>query len=242
MKTAVITGSSRGIGRAVALRFAREGCNVVINCAKSAEELRETLKDIEAMGARAVGIQADVSAAGECERLVGAALESFGAIDILVNNAGRSFIGLLSDMKPDEIAAVVETNLLSAMYCSRLCVPGMVRRKRGVIINISSMWGIVGASCETVYSGAKGGLNAFTKALAKELGPSGVRVNAISCGVIKTGMNAFLSAEEASGLAEQIPLSRFGTGLEVAEAAAFLASDAAAYITGQILGVDGGMP
>ena len=240
MKTAVITGSSRGIGRAIALRFAREGYSVVINCAKSADELGKTLNDIEAMGVRAIGIQADVSAAAECERLIGAALESFGAIDILVNNAGRSFIGLLSDMNPDEIASVVGANLLSAMYCSRFCVPGMVRRKHGVIINISSMWGTAGASCEAVYSGAKGGLNAFTKALAKELGPSGVRVNAISCGVIKTGMNAFLSAEEALHLAEQIPLSRFGTDLEVAEAAAFLASDAAAYITGQILGVDGG--
>jgi len=241
MRTAVITGSSRGIGRAIAFRLAHDGCNIVVNCSRSGDELEETIAAIERIGVRAIGVQADVSEPSGCDRLIGAALERFGSIDVLVNNAGRAHVGLFSDMRPEEIADVVSVNLLSAMYCARLCVPVMVRRRHGSIINISSMWGSAGASCEAVYSGAKGGVNAFTKALAKELGPSGVRVNAISCGVIDTGMNAFLSPQEADGLAEQIPLSRFGSAAEVAEAAAFLASDAASYVTGQILGVDGGM-
>lgn len=241
VKTVLITGSSRGIGRAIALKFAKDGCNLVLNCSKSQAELDAVLVEVESLGACAVGILADVSVYSECERMVHAALEHFGQIDILVNNAGSAHIGLFADMTPGDISKTLDSNLLSAINCSHLVVPQMVQRKSGVIVNISSMWGSVGASCEVVYSSAKGGLNTFTKALAKELGPSGIRVNAISCGVIETGMNAFLSAEETADLVDQIPLSRFGTPQEIAEVVAFLASDSASYITGQIIAVDGGV-
>ncbi|MCL2616020.1 MAG: glucose 1-dehydrogenase [Defluviitaleaceae bacterium] len=241
MKTAVITGSSRGIGRAVALRFAQDGYNITLNCTKSSRELHETLEAIQSLGTQAIAIQADVSAYKECEKLINAAQCHFGDIDVLVNNAGISHVGLFQAMSSATIAAVLNTNLLSAIYCAHLCVPGMIRSQQGCIINISSIWGNVGASCEAVYSSAKGGLNTFTKALAKELGPSGIRVNALSCGVIQTDMNAFLRPQEAANLTDTIPLSRFGTAQEVAAAAAFLASTQASYITGQILGVDGGI-
>ena len=240
MKTIMITGSSRGIGRAIALKFAKDGYNLVLNCSRSHSELDTVLAEIKALGASAIGIVADVSDYSECERMVYAALEHFGQIDILVNNVGSSYIGLFTDMKPQDLTKNLNTNLLSALNCAHLIVPQMMRRKQGVIVNISSVWGSAGASCEVVYSSAKGGLNTFTKALAKELGPSGIRVNAISCGAIKTSMNACLSAQETADLVEQIPLSRFGTPEEVAEVAAFLSSSSASYITGQIIGADGG--
>jgi len=241
VKTVLITGSSRGIGRAIALKFAKDGCNLVLNCSKSQAELDAVLTKAESAGASAIGIIADVSVYSECEEMVRAALERFGQIDILVNNAGCAYVGLFTDMRPDEISKIININLLSALNCAHLVVPQMVRRKQGTIINISSMWGNVGASCEIVYSSAKGGINTFTKALAKELGPSGIRVNAVSCGVIETGMNAFLSEQEAADLVEQIPLSRFGTPQEIAEVVAFLAGDSASYITGQIIAADGGV-
>ena len=241
VRTVLITGSSRGIGRAIALKFAKDGCNLVLNCSKNKEELNAVLAEIESFGVCAIGIIADVSVYSECERMVSAALERFGQIDILVNNAGSAYVGLFTDMSPEQISKTLGSNQLSAINCSHLVVPQMVQRKSGAIVNISSMWGSVGASCEVVYSSAKGGLDTFTKALAKELGPSGIRVNAVSCGVIETGMNAFLSAEETAGLADQIPLSRFGTPQEIAEVVAFLASDSASYITGQIIAVDGGV-
>ena len=241
MKTVMITGSSRGIGRAIAQKFAKDGCNLVLNCSKSQDELDAAVAEAESLGARAFGILADVSLYSECERMMHAAFERFGQVDILINNAGSSYVRLFADMPPDEFSKVLNNNLLSAINCSHLVIPQMVRRKCGAIVNISSMWGSVGASCEVVYSASKGGLNTFTKALAKELGPSGVRVNAVSCGVIDTGMNAFLSAQEAADLAEQIPLSRFGTSQEIAEVVAFLASNSASYITGQIIAADGGI-
>ena len=240
-KVTLVTGAARGIGKAIALKFAEHGANVAFTDL----QMDETALDVEAAlasyGVKAKAFASNAADFADTHKVVEEIHKAFGKIDVLVNNAGRSYVGLFSEMKPEEVAGVISVNLLSTMYCSRLCVPQMVRRCRGSIINISSMWGISGASCEAVYSGAKGGINAFTKALARELGPSSVRVNAISCGVIETGMNSFLSDQEAADLAHRVPLSRFGTAAEVAEAAAFLASDSASYITGQILGVDGGM-
>ena len=238
-KNVVVTGSSRGIGRAIALEFARRGCRVALNCAKSIEEMEQTLGQVRRHSPESIGIVANVAEYGQAARLVQEAQAAFGHLDILVNNAGREHVGLFGDMLPEEITDVLGTNLLSAVNCSHAAVPEMLRRHSGCIINISSFWGVYGASCESVYSAAKGGLNAFTMALAKELGPSGIRVNAIACGLISTQMNDFLSEEEEEELKARIPLSRFGTPQEVAQLAAFLAGEAAAYLSGQVIQLDG---
>lgn len=163
-----------------------------------------------------------------------------GKIDILVNNAGISHIGLFMDITIEEIEKVINTNLLGAIYLTNQVIKDMISRKSGNIINISSMWGDVGASCEVLYSAAKGGLNSFTKALAKEVAPSNIRVNAISPGVINTKMNSFLGEEDKKSLEEEIPLGRFGESSEIGEIAVFLSSEASSYITGQIIRADGG--
>ena len=179
----------------------------------------------------------DVSDYDECKK----AFEKIGDIDILINNAGVSYLGLFTDMAPDEWKRVIDVNLISVMNCTHLALPSMIRKKSGVIINISSMWGERGASCEAVYSAAKGGINAFTKAIAKEAGPSGIRVNAVACGVIETKMNEWISREERQVLMDEISLERFGLPEEIAETVLFLASDSASYINGQIITADGGM-
>ena len=240
-KTVLITGSSRGIGRAIALAFGRNGCNIVLNASKSIEQLEETKALLEKEGVPVLAVLADVSDYEACQEVFRKIEARFASVDILVNNAGISHIGLFTDMTPDEWKRVLAVNLESAFNCTHLAVPAMVRKKNGVILNISSMWGEVGASCEAVYSAAKGGLNAFTRAMAKELGPSHIRVNAISCGVIDTEMNACFSEEERLSLAEEIPLMRFGRPEEVGELAVFLASEKAAFLTGKILTLDGGM-
>ena len=240
-KTVLVTGSSRGIGKAIALAFGRIGCKVVLNAAKSAAQLEETRALLEGEGIPTLAVLADVSDYASCERLFAETEKSFGAVDILINNAGISYIGLFTDMTPKKWQRVLDVNLGSVLNCTRLAVPAMVRKKSGVILNISSMWGEVGASCEAVYSASKGGVNAFTKAMAKELAPSGIRVNAISCGVIDTEMNACFTPEERQALAEEIPLLRFGQPEEVADLAVFLASKKAAFLTGKVLTLDGGM-
>lgn len=240
-KTVLVTGSSRGIGKAIALAFGRAGYNIVLNAAKSAAQLEEVRACLEGEGIPALAVLADVSDYASCERLFRETEKCFGAVDILINNAGISYIGLFTDMTPTEWRRVLDVNLGSVLNCTRLAVPAMVRQKSGVILNISSMWGEVGASCEAVYSASKGGVNAFTRAMAKELAPSGIRVNAISCGVIDTEMNACFTQEERRALAEEIPLLRFGRPDEVADLAIFLASQRAAFLTGKILTLDGGM-
>lgn len=205
-KTVLITGASRGIGRAIACAFAREGCRLVINCSHSekellalADELRETCH-VDVL--TSIG---DVSDYAYMEQLFSQSEARFGGVDILVNNAGISHIGLLEDMTIDEWNRIIGVNLTSVFSASKLALPHMIRQKSGKILNISSIWGNVGASCEVAYSACKGGINSFTRALAKELAPSNIQVNAIACGVIDTEMNACFSSEERTQLAEEIP-------------------------------------
>lgn len=238
-KTALVTGSSRGIGRAIALTLASYGYNIVITCINNIEQLNSVREEILALGVDCLAIRSNV---GEYESVC-AMFEQienrFGGVDLLVNNAGIAYIGLLSDMEIDDWHNVINTNLNSAFYCSKCALPYMIQKKEGRIINISSVWGDVGASCEVAYSASKGGMNSFTKALAKELAPSNIQVNAISCGTIETNMNAFLSEEERNMIINEIPASRFGQPEEVGKLVYQLAT-APTYLTGQILRMDGG--
>lgn len=239
-KTVLITGASHGIGRAIAAAFAREGHRLVITCSRSepellafAEELRETYQ-VDVM--TSVGNAGDDDYARELYERIRA---RFRGVDILINNAGISHIGLLSDLSVEEWNHILNVNLTSVFIMSRHAIPWMVRNQCGRIINISSVWGIAGASCEVAYSASKGGVNAFTKALAKELAPSKIQVNAIACGVIDTRMNACFSEEERAALNDEIPAGRFGRPDEVAALALMLATGND-YLTGQIITLDGG--
>lgn len=240
-KTVFITGSGRGIGKAIALLFAANDYNVVINSVKDGESLAKTEETIRKYNKNVLALMGDMSDYMTAEKAFAAIIKKFGGIDILVNNAGISYIGLFNTMREKQWKNVMENNFYSVLNCSHLALKYMVPKHRGNIINISSMWGEKGASCEAVYSASKGAVNSFTKALAKELAPSNIRVNAISCGAIDTDMNSFLSEEEKQTLCEEIPMGKFGTANDVAETALFLAEDKSGYITGQIIGVDGGM-
>lgn len=239
-KTILITGASRGIGKAIAHKFAQNGFSIVINCSKSEEDLLALKEDLETL--YHVPVLASVGNIGDftyVEQLFSLIKENFGGVDIVINNAGISHIGLLSDMEISEWQNIIDINLSSAFYTSKLALPYMLSQKQGKIINISSVWGNVGASCEVAYSASKGGLNTFTKALAKELAPSNIQVNAIACGCIDTAMNHCFSPEEKQELADEIPAGRFGTPEEVAELVYSL-SLGHNYLTGQIITLDGG--
>ncbi|WP_352400266.1 SDR family oxidoreductase [Anaerotignum sp.] len=240
-KTLFITGSSRGIGQAIAVAFGKAGCNIVLNASKSKEDLSAIEEQLKQANIPVLALLGDVSDYETCEKMFQTINETFGNVDILINNAGVSHIGLFTDMSPKQWQRLMAVNLNSVFNCTHLAVPPMVRKKAGAIINISSMWGEVGASCEAVYSASKGAINSFTKAMAKELGPSSIRVNAIACGVIETQMNAGLDDEERFALTTEIPLMRFGTTEEVANLALFLADENATYLTGQVITLDGGM-
>ena len=224
----LVTGGSGGIGAAICRRFAAEGCLVFINYRSSREKAEKLAAEI---GGIAIGF--DVSDAEEVRR----AIEETGSPDVLVNNAGVSEVELFTALSDDRARRLLNTDLAGTMNCARAVLPGMIRRHSGCIVNISSMWGEVGASCEVDYSAAKAGVIGFTKALAKEVGLSGISVNA----VIMTEMNSRYTPEELKAIREEIPLGIFGEPEHVAEAVEFLASERAAYITGQILGVNGGM-
>lgn len=239
-KVALISGASRGIGRAIAIEFARQGASVIINYCSDYEGAKETLEYVKKINGYGIIIKGDISSFEKCNIIVEESLKIMGKIDILVNNAGISNIGLFMDATEEEIQRIVSTNLLGAMYLTKHVLKEMISRKNGNIINISSMWGEVGASCEVLYSTTKGGLNAFTKALAKEVAPSNIRVNTISPGVIDTKMNSFLGEEEKKSLEEEIPLGRFGNPSEIGKLAVFLCGDDSSYITGQIIRADGG--
>ncbi|HJA12725.1 MAG TPA: 3-oxoacyl-ACP reductase FabG [Candidatus Mediterraneibacter merdipullorum] len=239
-KNILVTGSSRGIGRACALAFARGGHHLFLNGRTPSGALEETARDVAAAGGTYTMLPGDVSDPDQVRGMFRQITSCCGGLDILVNNAGCACFGLLSDMTDAQWRQVLDTDLSSAFYCCREAIPNMVAQKRGKIINISSMWGTSGASCETAYSAAKSGLNGLTRALAKELAPSNIQVNALACGVIDTEMNARLSAEERAALEDEIPAGRYGTVDEVASAVLLLA-DAPSYLTGQVIGLDGGM-
>jgi len=237
----LITGASRGIGAACARAFAREGDRVVIHYHNSKDSAEELCRELTAGGVEVMTAGADVSDP-EAVRALFARIESaFGTVDVLVNCAGIAHYGLFHEMRDDEWDRMIATDLGSAAHCCRAALPAMIRRHSGVIVNIASMWGEVGASCEVAYSAAKAGVIGLTKALAKEVAPSGIRVNAVSPGAIMTDMMRGFSDEELSALTDEIPLGAIGAPEDVADAVVFLASDKAKYITGQILGVNGGM-
>lgn len=238
-KTAIVTGASRGIGRAIALKYAENGYDLAICCKKNEKELEETKKAILRKNVSCVSFLGDMGNFHDVERFFSEILLHYRQIDVLVNNAGISYLGLLQDMAPEEWEKVISTNLNSVFYCSRAVIPEMLKRKSGKILSISSIWGISGASMEVAYSTSKGGVNTFTKALAKELAPSGICVNAIACGVIDTEMNHFLSEEEKNALLEEIPSGRMGTCEEAAELA-YMINQGNNYLTGQIITLDGG--
>ena len=239
-KVAVVTGASRGIGRAISETLASNGYHLILCCRKQMETLHDLAREWEEKYNISCYTQAiDVSRPEEVEAFIKNGTEAIGPADVLVNNAGISFVGLLTDMTPTQWRDTIETNLSSAFYLSRMVLPSMISRKEGRIINISSVWGNVGASCEVAYSASKGGLNSFTKALAKEMAPSHICVNAISCGIIDTSMNSCFSQEELNDICEEIPAGRMGTPAEVAEMVLQLTTSPD-YLTGQILTIDGG--
>jgi len=235
-KTALITGASRGIGAAIARTFAEEGYTLYLTCSESFEALTELAQELsDQYDISCTPLQADMGKEEEVQQL----FRSIPSLDVLVNNAGISHVGLLSDMSSREWHRIFAVNLDSCFYTCRAAIPLMLSSHSGRIINISSVWGNVGASMEVAYSATKGGMNAFTKALAKELAPSNIQVNAIACGVIDTKMNACFSPEELQALKEEIPADRLGTAAEVGTLALQLAK-APAYLTGQIITLDGG--
>lgn len=239
-QTVLITGASRGIGAALAETFAHAGYQLALCCHKSQEQLRDLADQLQKKYHTPVLIFiGDVGEYAFVEDMVKQTLDTFGSINVLINNAGISYIGLLTDMTIDDWNQIVATNLTSVFSACRCTVPSMVHNKSGRIINISSVWGNVGASCEVAYSACKGGINSFTRALGKELAPSNITVNAIACGVIDTDMNRCFSEEERAELVAEIPAERMGQPQEVAELALSIASGHA-YLNGQIITLDGG--
>lgn len=235
-KYAFITGASRGIGAAIAEELARNGYHLYLTCKNSEDMLRKLAKRLETQYHITctcfVGDIGDYSFVSEC-------FSSIDSLDVLINNAGISYVGLLSDMDVKDWDHVINTNLSSAFYTSKSATPLMLQKHAGKIINISSVWGNVGASMEVAYSASKGGLNSFTKALAKELAPSNIQVNAIACGVIDTDMNKCFSMEDMEILKGEIPADRIGSAFEVAHLVSQLIQSPS-YLTGQIIAIDGG--
>ncbi len=239
-KTVVITGASRGIGAQCARLFAGQGYNVVINYNKSEEKANALVAELTQQGFSAVAVRADVSDSAQAADLIKSAIRLFGSVDTLINNAGIGEQKLITDVTDEDWARMMGVNLNSAFYCTREVLPHMINKKSGRIINISSIWGVCGASCEVHYSAAKAGLIGFTKALAKEVGLSGITVNCIAPGVIETEMNKALSADDLAVLCDETPVGRLGTTDDVARMALFLAQEGGSFITGQVIGVNGG--
>ena len=233
-KVVVVTGSSRGIGANIVKTLAKKGYRVILNYNKSenyAQNVQNELINVDIF-------KADVSKKEEAVSLINFAIEKYGKIDVLINNAGISQSKLFTDLTDEDWNNIINSNLNSAFFCSREAAKNMIHNKSGLIINISSIWGITGASCEVAYSTSKAALNGFTKALAKELGPSNIRVNAIAPGIINTDMNNYLSNEELESIKEEIPLERIGETIDISKCVEWLIEDN--YTTGQIISINGG--
>ena len=240
-KVALITGASRGIGRATALELAKAGAKIVINYAGNAAAAQEVLKAIQDMGGQAIAVQANIAVAAEVDELIQKTVTAFGSIDILVHNAGIKRDALLMRMKEADWDAVLDTNLKGVFLCTKAVSKLMLKQRSGRIINMTSVVGLTGNASQANYAAAKAGVVGFTKSMAKELGSRGITVNAVAPGFIATDMTEVLPDSVKEQMTSTIPLGRPGTPSDVAKAVLFLCSDAAAYITGQTLNVDGGM-
>ena len=241
MRTVIVTGGSRGIGAEIVRAFAKNGDNVVINYNKSKDKAEELAKEVMRLyNVQVMVVKADVSKPDQVEFLIKTAIQVFGKIDVLVNNAGISLYNLLVDSTIEQIQEVIQTNLISCMTACKYASENMVANQSGKIINISSMWGIVGGSGESVYSASKAGIIGFSKALAKELGYSGITVNVVAPGAIETDMISNLSEQDKQAIADETTLGRTGKPSDIASVVVFLASSGADYITGQVISVDGG--
>lgn len=239
-KTVVITGASRGIGKTMAVLFAIKGYNVLINYHHSEDEALKLYDKLKAKNFSIALFKADVSNREQVDLMMDSCVNCFGSVDILVNNAGISQQKVFTDISGDDWDEMINVNLKGVFNCSQSVLGHMIRRKKGKIINISSVWGMVGAACEAHYSAAKAGVIGLTKALAKELGPSNIQVNCIAPGIIKTDMISSLSEEELKGLEEATPLMTLGRPKDIAACALFLASENADFITGQVISPNGG--
>jgi len=240
-RVAIVTGGSRGIGRGIALELAKRGAKVVVNYHANADAAQETVKAIEALGSAALAVQADVGTLEDAEKLVKAAVDTYGKIDILVNNAGTTRDGLIAMMSEADWDTVLNTNLKSAWNCCKAVFRPMMKKRYGRIINITSVVGIAGNGGQSNYSASKAGMIGLTKSLAREFAGRTITVNAVAPGFVGTDMTKDLRPDLIEQLNKSIPLARWGTVEDVAYAVAFLASDESSYITGQVLSVDGGM-
>lgn len=240
-RIAVVTGASRGIGRGIALELAKRGAAVVVNYQKNAQAAEELAQEITGMGGRALPVQGDVSQEEAANALVKTTVDQFGRIDILVNNAGTTRDNVIMMMSADDFDTVIQTNLRSTWLCSKAAVRAMMRKRYGRIVNITSISGIMGNAGQSNYSASKAGIIGLTKSLAREVAARSITVNAVAPGFVLTDLTSGLPEELTAKLNENIPLGRWGTVDDVARATAFLASDEAAYITGHVLVVDGGL-
>ena len=240
-KRALVTGASRGIGRAIALRLAAEGASVAVNYHSGENEAASVVSEITASGGSAIAFQASVASAEEANRLVDATVEALGGIDILVNNAGITRDNLLMRLSEDDWDAVLDTNLKGAFLCTKAAIRPMLRQRSGRIVNMSSIVAITGNPGQANYAAAKAGLIGFTKTIAREVASRGITVNALAPGFIETQMVEAIPEDLRKQILERIPLGQFGTPDDVARSVVFLASDDGAYITGQVIGIDGGL-
>lgn len=239
-ETVIVTGASRGIGKACALEFGKSGADVIINYTRSKEKAEEVCEEISKLGGRALPFCADVADRKAVDEMIAFAHSNFGSISTLVNNAGIAEQIMFCDITEEKWDRMFAVDVKGVYNCIQAALPDMIHNKSGRIINISSMWGITGASCEVHYSAAKAAVIGMTKALAKELGPSGITVNAIAPGVISTEMNGNISEEIMTELKEETPIGRIGSPEDIAETAIFLASPKASFITGEVISVNGG--
>ena len=237
-KAVLVTGGSRGIGAEIVKMLAKENYSIVLNYNHSEKQAIQIQEELQKQGKQIAIFQADVSKREAVKKLIQFTINTFGTIDVLINNAGIDQEKLFTDITDDDWNTMLNTNLNSVFYCTQEALPEMIRKKEGCIINISSIWGITGSSCEVAYSTAKAGINGMTKALAKELGPSNIRVNAIAPGIIDTSMNEYLTKEEKQVIEQEIPLEKVGKTIDIARCVKWLMEDE--YTTGQIISINGG--